>query len=137
MRTIGIAERALALMCRRLRDRKSFGRALAEQTVWHERIAESRIAIDQSRLLTLKAAHMMDTVGNQAARAEISMIKVVAPNMVCRVIDRAIQSFGAAGLSQDFPLAALYAHARALRIADGPDEVHRNLIAKLELARHA
>jgi len=136
MRLIGAAERALELMCRRLLGRVAFGRPIAEQSVWHERIAESRIAIDQARLLTLKAAHMMDTVGNKAARAEIAMIKVVAPSMACRILDWAMQAHGAGGLTEDFPLAHLYANARTLRIADGPDEVHRNQIAKLELARH-
>jgi acyl-CoA dehydrogenase len=137
MRLVGTAERALELMCRRTLSRVAFGQRIADQTVWQERIAESRIAIDQARLLTLKAAHLMDTVGNKAARAEIAMIKVVAPNMACRVIDWAMQSFGAGGLTEDFPLAALYASARTLRIADGPDEVHRNQIARIELRRYA
>ncbi len=135
MRLIGAAERALELMCRRLQSRVAFGKPLAEQSVWHERIADSRIAIDQARLLTLKASHLMDTVGNKAARAEIAMIKVVAPEMACRVLDWAMQAHGAGGLTDDFPLAHLYANARALRIADGPDEVHRSAIARLELAR--
>lgn len=137
MRLVGAAERALELMCRRTLSRVAFGRRIADQSVWQERIAESRMAIDQARLLTLQAAHLMDTVGNKAARAEIAMIKVVAPNMACRVIDWAIQAFGAGGVTEDFPLAALYAGARTLRIADGPDEVHRNQIARLELARYA
>jgi acyl-CoA dehydrogenase len=137
MRLVGTAERALELMCRRTLSRVAFGQRIADQTVWQERIAESRIAIDQARLLTLKAAHLMDSVGNKAARAEIAMIKVVAPNMACRVIDWAMQSFGAGGLTEDFPLAALYASARTLRIADGPDEVHRNQIARIELGRYA
>jgi acyl-CoA dehydrogenase len=136
MRLIGLAERALELMCRRVKERVAFGRPIAEQGVTLERIAESRIAIDQARLLTLKAAHMMDTVGNKAARAEIAMIKVAAPNMACKVIDWAIQAHGAAGISQDTVLAQSYAHARKLRFADGPDEVHRAQIGKLELAKY-
>ena len=135
MRSIGAAERALELMCGRLRSRIAFGKPLAEQSVWHERIAESRCMIDQARLLTLNAAHKMDTVGNKEARAEIAMIKVVAPNMSCKVVDWAIQAHGAAGVSQDFWLAEAYAHQRTVRIVDGPDEVHRNAIAKIELAR--
>ena len=137
MRSIGAAERALELMCDRLRSRVAFGRPLAEQSIWHERIAESRCLIDQARLLTLNAAHKMDTVGNKEARAEIAMIKVVAPNMSCKVVDWAIQAHGAAGVSQDFWLAEAYAHQRTVRIVDGPDEVHRNAIAKLELAKRA
>ena len=136
MRLIGLAERALDAMCKRTKSRVAFGKPLAEQTVTLERIAESRILIDQARLLTLRAAHMMDTVGNKHAKAEIAMIKVAAPNMACRVIDWAIQAHGAAGISQDFVLAASYAHARKLRFADGPDEVHRNQIGKIELAKH-
>jgi len=137
MRSIGAAERALELMCERLRSRVAFGRPLAEQSIWHERIAESRCMIDQARLLTLNAAYKMDTVGNKEARAEIAMIKVVAPNMSCKVVDWAIQAHGAAGVSQDFWLAEAYAHQRTVRIVDGPDEVHRNAIAKLELAKRA
>jgi acyl-CoA dehydrogenase len=137
MRIIGAAERALELMCRRVQERVAFGRPLSEQSVWLERIAESRMLIDQARLLTLHAAHRMDTVGNKAARAEIAMIKVVAPNAACRVIDWAIQAHGAGGVSEDFPLGYFYAMARTLRIADGPDEVHRNQVAQLELAKHA
>lgn len=137
MRLIGLAERCLELMCRRVKKRVAFGRALADQSVTLERIAESRILIDQARLLTLKAAWMMDTVGNKAAKAEIAMIKVTAPNMACRVIDWAIQAHGAAGLSDDFVLANYYAHARKLRFADGPDEVHRHQIGRLELAKYA
>ncbi|MCT9811024.1 acyl-CoA dehydrogenase family protein [Acidovorax sp. Be4] len=137
MRSIGAAERALEMMCDRLRARVAFGRPLAEQSVWHERIAESRCLIDQARLLTLNAAYKMDTVGNKEARAEIAMIKVVAPNMSCKVVDWAIQAHGAAGVSQDFWLAEAYAHQRTVRIVDGPDEVHRNAIAKLELAKRA
>lgn len=137
MRLVGLAERCLEMMCRRVTQRVAFGKPIAEQTVTLERIAESRILIDQARLLTLKAAHMMDTVGNKAARAEIAMIKVAAPNMACRVIDWAIQAHGAAGLSQDFLLAHYYAHARKIRFADGPDEVHRNQIGRLELKKYA
>jgi acyl-CoA dehydrogenase len=137
MRTIGVAERALGLMCKRLAARVAFGSPLAKQTVWQERIAEARCMIDQARLLTLKAARMMDTVGNKSAKAEIAMIKVVAPNMACTILDWAIQAHGGGGVCDDFPLASAYAHIRTLRIADGPDEVHRNAIAKLEIARHA
>jgi acyl-CoA dehydrogenase len=136
MRLIGMAERALALMCKRLATRVAFGKPVAAQSVWHERIAEARCAIDQARLLTLKAAWMMDTAGNKVAKAEIAMIKVVAPNVACQVIDWAMQAHGGGGMSEDFPLAYLYTCARTLRFADGPDEVHRNAIAKLELARH-
>jgi acyl-CoA dehydrogenase len=136
MRTIGSAERALELMCKRLNSRVAFGKPLSTQGVWHERIAESRIMIEQARLLTLKAAYMMDTVGNKVAKSEISMIKVIAPTMATKIIDWAMQAHGAAGLSEDFPLAYAYAHQRTLRFADGPDEVHRNAIAKLELAKH-
>ncbi|VVE23430.1 (R)-benzylsuccinyl-CoA dehydrogenase [Pandoraea aquatica] len=137
MRLIGLAERALSLMCQRTLSRVAFGKPIAAQGVTRERIGEARCLIEQARLLTLKAAYMMDTVGNKAARAEIAMIKVVAPNMACQVIDWAIQAHGAAGLSGDFPLAYAYASARTLRFADGPDEVHRNAIAKLELAKYA
>jgi acyl-CoA dehydrogenase len=137
MRTIGLAERALADMCRRTQSRVAFGKPIAEQTVTLERIAESRIAIDQARLLVLHAAWRMDTVGNKVAAKEIAMIKVAAPAMACRVIDWAIQAHGAAGLCDDFTLAYHYAHARTLRFADGPDEVHRNAIGKLELRRYA
>ncbi|AKM31881.1 acyl-CoA dehydrogenase [Pandoraea faecigallinarum] len=136
MRLVGLAERALSLMCRRTLSRVAFGKPIAAQGVTRERIGEARCLIEQARLLTLKAAYMMDTVGNKAARAEIAMIKVVAPNMACQVIDWAIQAHGAAGLSGDFPLAYAFASARTLRFADGPDEVHRNAIAKLELAKH-
>jgi len=135
MRSIGVAERALELMCKRLNSRVAFGKALSAQGVWHERIAESRIMIEQARLLTLKAAYMMDTVGNKVAKSEISMIKVIAPVMATKIIDWAIQAHGAAGVSGEFPLAYAYAHQRTLRFADGPDEVHRNAIAKLELAK--
>ena len=137
MRSIGAAERALEMMIDRLQQRVAFGKPIAEQSIWHERIAESRCMIDQARLLTLNAAHKMDTVGNKAARAEIAMIKVVAPNMSCKVVDWAIQAYGAAGVSQDFWLAEAYAHQRTVRIVDGPDEVHRNAIAKIELAKRA
>jgi acyl-CoA dehydrogenase len=136
MRTIGLAERALEDMCRRARSRVAFGRPIAEQTVTLERIAESRILIDQARLLVLNAAHMMDTAGNKAAAKQIAMIKVAAPNMACRVIDWAIQAHGGGGVSDDFTLAHHYAHVRTLRLADGPDEVHRNQIGKMELARY-
>ncbi len=136
MRSIGMAERALELMCKRLNTRVAFGREIARQSVWQERIAEARCMIEQARLLTLKAAYMMDTVGNKVAKAEIAMIKVVAPNIACQIIDWAIQAHGAAGVCDDFPLAYAYAHQRTLRLADGPDEVHRNALAKLELARH-
>ncbi|MFT3801415.1 MAG: acyl-CoA dehydrogenase family protein [Burkholderiaceae bacterium] len=136
MRSIGVAERALEYMCKRLNERVAFGRPISSQSVWHERIAESRCMIDQARLLTLKAAHMMDTVGNKHARTEIAMIKVIAPNIACKIVDWAIQAHGGGGVCQDFPLASMYAHQRTLRLADGPDEVHRNAIAKLELARH-
>ncbi|TME85111.1 MAG: acyl-CoA dehydrogenase [Chloroflexi bacterium] len=136
MRLIGVAEVALELMCRRLSRRVAFGRPLAEQSVWLERIAQSRILIDQARLLTLNAAHRMDTVGSKAARAEIAMIKVAAPDMLCRVLDWAIQAHGAAGVSEDVPLAQAYAYARSVRIVDGPDEVHRNQIGRLELRKY-
>jgi acyl-CoA dehydrogenase len=136
MRLIGLAERALERMCRRTLTRVAFGRPVAEQTVTQERIAESRILIEQARLLTLRAADMMDKHGNKAARADIAMIKVAAPNMACRVLDWAIQAFGAAGVTDDYGLAHAYASARTLRLADGPDEVHRNQIARLELRRY-
>ena len=135
MRSIGAAERALELMCKRLNERVAFGKPVSAQSVWHERIAESRCMIEQARLLTLKAAYMMDTVGNKVAKAEIAMIKVVAPNMAAKVIDWAIQAHGGGGMSDDFPLAYSYVWQRALRFADGPDEVHRASLAKLELAR--
>jgi acyl-CoA dehydrogenase len=136
MRLIGLAERALELMARRTLKRVAFGKPIASQTVTQERIAQARCMIEQARLLTLKTAYMMDTVGNKGARGEIAMIKVVAPNMACQVIDWAMQAHGAAGICDDFPLAYAYASARTLRLADGPDEVHRNAIAKLELARY-
>lgn len=137
MRSIGAAERALEILCKRVQGREAFGKKLAEQGVIQEWIADSRIEIEQARLLTLKAAHMMDTVGNKEARAEIAMIKVVAPNVALKVIDRAIQALGAAGVSQDYPLAAMFANIRTLRIADGPDEVHRRTVARLELKKYA
>ena len=136
MRSIGAAERALELMCQRANSRVAFGKPLAAQGVTQERVAESRCQIEQARLLTLKAAYMMDTVGNKVAKAEIAMIKIVAPSMALRVIDWAIQVFGGAGVSDDTPLAMMWAHQRTLRLADGPDEVHRRALAKLELARH-
>ena len=137
MRSIGAAERALELMCERALARTAFGKTVAQQTVTQERIAESRCMIDQARLLTLNAAHKMDTVGNKDARSEIAMIKVVAPNMSCKVVDWAIQAHGAAGVSADFWLADAYAQQRTVRIVDGPDEVHRNAIAKIEIAKRA
>ena len=136
MRSIGAAERALELMCKRLNQRVAFGKPISTQGVWRERIAEARCMIEQARLLTLKAAYMMDTVGNKVAQAEIAMIKIVAPNMACQIVDWAIQAHGGGGVSDDFPLAYAYAHQRTLRLADGPDEVHRNALAKLELAKH-
>jgi acyl-CoA dehydrogenase len=135
MRLIGLAERALELMCRRVRSRVAFGRTLAEQGTIRADIANSRMDIEQARLLTLKAAYMMDTVGNKAARAQIAMIKVVAPNVALGVLDRAIQAYGGAGVSDDFPLAWAWANTRTLRLADGPDEVHREAIARYELAK--
>lgn len=136
MRLIGLAERALALMCKRASSRIAFGKPLAAQTVTQERIAEARCKIDMARLLTLKAAWMMDVGGNKFAQNEIAMIKVVAPSMACEVIDWAMQVFGGAGMCDDFPLAGAYVSARALRFADGPDEVHRNAIAKMELGKY-
>src|SRR6058998_3400221 len=135
MRVIGVAERALEAMCRRLMTRTAFGKKIYEHSLWEERIADARIDIECTRLLTLKAAHMMDTVGNKVARAEIAMIKVVVPRMTLRVLDRAIQAHGAAGVSDDFGLASAWAHARTIRLADGPDEVHREAVAKLELGK--
>jgi acyl-CoA dehydrogenase len=136
MRLIGLAERALEKMCQRTLDRVAFGKPIAKQTVTLERIADARILIDQARLLTLNAAHKMDTAGNKAAAREIAMIKVAAPQMACQVIDWAIQAHGGGGVSDDFGLALAYAHARTLRLADGPDEVHRNQIGKMELRRY-
>jgi acyl-CoA dehydrogenase len=137
MRAIGQAELALEKMCRRVQSRVAFGKPIAEQTVTLERIAEARIAIEQTRLLVLRTADKMDKFGNKAALTEIAMIKVAAPAMLCRVLDWAIQAHGGAGVTDDFGLAAAYAHARAMRIFDGPDEVHRNQIGRLELRKHA
>jgi acyl-CoA dehydrogenase len=137
MRLIGLAERSLELMCKRASSRVAFGKPVAAQTVTQERIAEARCRIDMARLLTLKAAWMMDVAGNKSAKAEIAMIKVVAPNMACQVIDWAMQVHGGGGVSDDFPLASFYANARTLRFADGPDEVHRNAIAKIELGKYS
>ena len=136
MRLIGAAERALEVLCKRIQRRVAFGKPLANQGVIQEWVADSRIEIEQARLLTLKAAYMMDTVGNKEAKKEIAMIKVVAPNMALRVIDRAIQGMGAAGVSEDYPLAAQWANARTLRLADGPDEVHKAQLARLELKKY-
>ncbi len=136
MRAIGVAERALERMCKRTKSRVAFGKPVSEQTVTQERIAEARIMIDQARLLVLHAAYKMDTVGNKEARKEIAMIKVAVPNMSCKVVDWAIQAHGAGGVTTDFGLASAYAHQRTLRLADGPDEVHRNQIARLELRQH-
>ena len=136
MRCIGMAERALELMCRRVVSREAFGKPLAQQGVIQEWIADSRIEIEQARLLTMKAAWLMDTIGNKGARTEISAIKVVAPNVALRVVDRAIQAHGGGGVSQDFPLAGMWAGLRTLRFADGPDEVHRMQLARRELGRY-
>jgi len=137
MRLIGLAERTLEKMCRRVRSRVAFGKPVSEQTVTQERIAEARIMIEQARLLTLNAAYAMDTVGNKVAKAEIAMIKVAVPNMACQVIDWAIQAHGGGGTSNDFGLTQAYATARLLRLADGPDEVHRNQIARFELKKYS
>ena len=136
MRLVGVAERGLEAMCKRVKSRVAFGKPIAEQGVTIERIAEARIMIDQARLLTLNAAWKMDTVGNKAARAEIAMIKVAAPVMACQILDWAIQAHGAAGVCDDFEVARAYANSRTLRLADGPDEVHRHQLGKLELAKH-
>jgi acyl-CoA dehydrogenase len=136
MRLVGLAERSLEAMCRRVVARVAFGKPIAEQGTIRADIADSRMEIDQARLLTMQAAHLMDTVGNKAARGEIAMIKVVVPRMAQRVIDRAIQAHGAGGVSQDFPLAAAWAHARTIRLADGPDEVHRDAVARIELKKY-
>ena len=136
MRTIGAAERALELLCRRALSRVAFGKTIAEQGVWEERIADARIDIDQARLYTLYTAWLMDTAGNKAARTEIAGIKVTVPKMALSLIDDAIQVHGAAGVSQDTPLARLYAGSRSLRLADGPDEVHRRTVAQRELRKH-
>jgi acyl-CoA dehydrogenase len=135
MRLIGVAERALELMCARVQARVAFGKPIAEQGTIRADIAESRMEIEQARLLTMNAAQLMDTVGNKTARGELAMVKVVVPRMTLRVLDRAIQAHGAAGVSEDFPLAAMWAHSRTIRLADGPDEVHREAIAKLELRK--
>jgi acyl-CoA dehydrogenase len=137
MRLIGLAERALELMCQRATKRVAFGRPVSDQGVTRERIADARCAIDQARLLTLNAAWRMDQAGNKAAQAEIAMIKIVAPNMACQVIDWAMQAWGGAGMCQDTPLPYFYTVARTLRFADGPDEVHRNALAKIELGRQS
>jgi acyl-CoA dehydrogenase len=135
MRLIGVAERALELMCERAKARTAFGKTLSEQGVVRNWIAEARLAIEQSRLLVLKTAWMMDTIGNRAARREIAMIKAVVPQMALKVIDRAIQTHGGGGVSEDFPLASFWTYARTLRLADGPDEVHLETVAKLELKK--
>jgi acyl-CoA dehydrogenase len=136
MRSIGVAERALEMMCQRARKRVTFGKPLAERSNIQDWIAESRIDIEMVRLLTLRAAHLMDTVGNKAARTDIAAIKVAVPNVVLRIIDRAIQVHGGAGVTNDFPLASMYAHMRTVRIVDGPDEVHKRVIARHELRRY-
>jgi acyl-CoA dehydrogenase len=136
MRAVGIAERALEMMCERAVSRVAFGRTLAEQGVVREQIAESRMAIEQARLLTLKTAWLIDNVGAKGARSEIAAIKVIAPRVCCEVLDRAIQVHGGAGVSDDFPLASMYAHARTLRIADGPDAVHLRSVARMELGKY-
>ena len=137
MRLIGVGERALEMMCRRVKTRTAFGRTIAEQGTIRAHIAQSRLELEQARLLVLKAAYLMDTVGNKVARAEIAMIKVIAPNLALHIIDRAIQAHGGSGVSGDFELAAMWANARTLRLADGPDEVHLEAIAKWELSRYA
>ena len=136
MRTIGVAEEALHKMCKRLQEREAFGKPIYKHSVWEERVAQARIDIDMTRLLCLKAADMMDTVGNKAAKQEIAMIKVQAPNMALRIIDNAIQAHGGGGVSDDYGLANAYAHQRTLRLADGPDEVHARSIARMEFAKH-
>src|SRR5690606_17776582 len=136
MRVVGVAERALELMTKRLLDRVAFGKPLSEQSVWEQRIAEARIDIELTRLLCLKAADLMDREGNRAARTEIAMIKVAGPRMACRILDDAIQAHGGGGVSQEFILAKLYALTRILRIADGPDEVHNRTIAQLEYKKY-
>jgi len=137
MRTIGVAEEALEKMCKRLQAREAFGKPIYKHSIWEQRVAQARIDIEMTRLLCLKAADMMDKVGNKAAKQEIAMIKVAAPNMALRIIDDAIQAHGGAGVSEDFGLAQAYAHQRTLRLADGPDEVHARSIARMEFARHA
>jgi alkylation response protein AidB-like acyl-CoA dehydrogenase len=137
MRTIGVAEEALEKMVKRLQSRIAFGKRISEHSVWDERVARARIDIDMSRLLCLKAADMMDKVGNKYAKAEIAMIKVQAPNMALKIIDDAIQAHGGGGVTSDFGLAQAYAHQRTLRLADGPDEVHNRTIAKMEYGKYA
>jgi alkylation response protein AidB-like acyl-CoA dehydrogenase len=137
MRTIGVAEEALAKMCKRLQSRVAFGKPIYQYSVWEERIARARIDIDMTRLLCLKAADMMDKVGNKSAKQEIAMIKVQAPNMALSIIDDAIQAHGGGGVSNDFGLASAYAHQRTLRLADGPDEVHARSIARIEFSKHS
>jgi alkylation response protein AidB-like acyl-CoA dehydrogenase len=137
MRTIGVAEEALEKMCKRLQEREAFGKPIYKHSVWEERIARARIDIDMTRLLCLKAADMMDKVGNKAAKQEIAMIKVQAPNMALQIIDDAIQAHGGGGVSEDYGLASAYAHQRTLRLADGPDEVHARSIARMEISKHA
>ncbi|MEC7400351.1 MAG: acyl-CoA dehydrogenase family protein, partial [Pseudomonadota bacterium] len=137
MRTIGVAEEALEKMCRRLQEREAFGKPIYKHSVWEERVARARIDIDMTRLLCLKAADMMDKVGNKSAKQEIAMIKVQAPNMALKIIDDAIQAHGGGGVSNDYGLANAYAHQRTLRLADGPDEVHARSIARMEFAKHA
>ena len=136
MRTIGVAEEALAKMCRRLQEREAFGKPIYKHSVWEERVARARIDIDMTRLLCLKAADMMDKVGNKSAKQEIAMIKVQAPNMALKIIDDAIQAHGGGGVSEDYGLASAYAHQRTLRLADGPDEVHARSIARMEFGKH-
>ena len=135
-RTIGVAEEGLAKMCKRLQSRVAFGKPVADQSIWHERVARARIDIEMTRLLCLKAADMMDKVGNKAAAGEIAMIKVQAPQMALKILDDAVQAHGAGGVSEDFGLAEAWAHQRTLRIADGPDEVHSRAVARIEFARH-
>jgi len=137
MRSIGVAERALEIMCKRLLSREAFGKRIAEHSVWEQRVAEARINIDMCRLLTLKAADMMDKVGNKVARTEIAEIKVAAPRMALKIIDDAIQAWGGGGVTTDSGLARMYASQRTLRIADGPDEVHCRTIARLEYGKHS
>jgi alkylation response protein AidB-like acyl-CoA dehydrogenase len=136
MRTIGVAERVLEMMCKRLMERKAFGQVLSDMTLWQQRVGEARVKINQARLLTLDAAHKMDTVGNKEAQAEIAMIKVAAPRMACEIIDMAIQAFGGAGIGPDFNLPFYYAQIRTLRLADGPDEVHNRSIARIEFKKY-
>ncbi|MEM9312302.1 MAG: acyl-CoA dehydrogenase family protein, partial [Pseudomonadota bacterium] len=136
MRTIGVAEEALAKMCRRIQEREAFGKPIYKHSVWEERVARARIDIDMTRLLCLKAADMMDKVGNKGAKQEIAMIKVQAPNMALKIIDDAIQAHGGGGVSEDYGLASAYAHQRTLRLADGPDEVHARSIARMEISKH-